>query len=59
MVKHEDPDKVLLELTSAELYLKYNFSGTAGKRPMKDMILFDTLLFGKFFNALSFNQRRS
>uniref|UniRef100_A0A336LLS8 CSON011108 protein n=1 Tax=Culicoides sonorensis TaxID=179676 RepID=A0A336LLS8_CULSO len=49
MVKHEDPDKVLLELTSAELYLKYNYSGTAGKRPLKDMMLFDTLFFETCF----------
>lgn len=57
MVKHEDPDKVLLELTSADLYLKYNYSGTAGKRPMKDMILFDTLFFGKFWRFFVFNQK--
>ncbi|XP_063696996.1 uncharacterized protein LOC134827998 [Culicoides brevitarsis] len=53
MVKHEDPDKVLLELTSAELYLKYNYSGTAGKRPLKDMILFDMLFFETCFKDIS------
>lgn len=53
MVKHEDPDKVLLELTTAELYLRYNYSGSAGKRPMKDMILFDMLFFETCFKDIS------
>lgn len=46
MVKHEDPDKVILEITAAEVYLKFNYSGTAQKKALKDMLLFDQLFFG-------------
>lgn len=47
MVKYEDPDKVLLDITSADVYLKYNYSGTAHKKPLRDMILFEQLFHGE------------
>lgn len=56
MVKHEDPDKVILELTSAELYLKYNYSGTAGKKALKDMVLYDTLFYETCFKDTSYDE---
>lgn len=51
MVKHEDPDKVLLDVISADVYLKYNYSGTAHMRALKDMILFEQVFHGE--NILS------
>lgn len=57
-VKHEDADKVVLELVMAEVFLKFNYSGTAQRKPLKDMILFEQLLYGKFCLLLLADSRK-